>query len=49
MGYTTVETRKAMVRAVRLGMKVKDVANVFDVSRKTVWKWRKRVSKKGLA
>jgi len=47
MGYTTVETRKAMVKAVKLGMKVKDVAKVFDVSRKTVWKWRKRVSQKG--
>ena len=38
MGHTTVETRKAMVKAVKLGMKVKDVAIVFDVSRKTVWK-----------
>lgn len=47
MGYTTVETRKAMVKAVKLGMKVIDVARIFDVSRKTVWKWRKRVSKKG--
>lgn len=47
MGYTTVETRKAMVKAVKLGTKVKDVAKIFDVSRKTVWKWRKRVSKKG--
>jgi transposase InsO family protein len=47
MGCTTVETRKAMVKAVKLGMKVKDVARIFDVSRKTVWKWRKRVSRKG--
>jgi putative transposase len=36
-----------MVKAVKLDMKVKDVAIVFDVSRKTVWKWCKRVSKKG--
>lgn len=47
MGYTTLETRKAMVRAVKHGIKVKDVAKIFEVSRKIVWKWRKRVSKKG--
>jgi len=47
MGQTTVETRKAMVRAVKLGMKRQDVAKVFDVSRKTVWKWCKRICKKG--
>lgn len=47
MGYTTVETRKAMIRAVKHGMKVKDVAKIFEVSRKTVWKWRKKICKKG--
>lgn len=47
MGYTTMETRKAMVRAVRVGIKVTDVAKIFGVSRKTVWKWHKRVSKRG--
>jgi transposase InsO family protein len=47
MGHTTIETRKAMVRAVKLGMKKQDVAKVFDVSRKTVWKWCKRICKKG--
>ena len=47
MGYTTLETRKAMFRAVKYGMKVKDVAKIFEVSRKIVWKWRKMVSKKG--
>ena len=36
-----------MVRAVKIGMKKQDVARVFDVSRKTVWKWCKRICKKG--
>ena len=47
MGYTMVETRKAMVRAVRAGIKVTEVAKIFGVSRKTVWKWCKRVSRRG--
>jgi transposase len=42
-----VENRKAMVRAVRFGVRVKDVARIFMVSRKTIWKWHKRVSKRG--
>ncbi len=36
MGFTTIEIKKSMVRAIKLDMKVKDVTNVFDVSRKTV-------------
>jgi len=36
-----------MVRAVRLGVRVKDVARIFGVSRKTVLKWRKRIMRKG--
>ena len=47
MGYTTIETRRAMIRALRTGVRVKDVARIFDVSRKTVWKWRKRICRKG--
>jgi len=47
MGYTTIETRHAMIRALRTGVRVKDVSRIFDVSRKTVWKWRKRILRKG--
>jgi len=47
MGYTTVETRKAIIRARKLGMKVNDIAKIFRISRKTVWKWHKRICRKG--
>lgn len=43
----TPEIRKLMIKARRNGKQVRDIAEMFDVSRKTVWKWYKRVSKKG--
>lgn len=43
----TPEIRELIVKARRKGKKVKDIAEMFDVSRKTVWKWHKRISKKG--
>jgi hypothetical protein len=36
-----------MVNAVRNGYKIKDVARIFNISRKTVWKWCKRTRKRG--
>ena len=43
----TPEIRELIVKARRNGKKVKDIAEMFDASRKTVWKWCKRISKKG--
>ena len=43
----TPEIRELIVKARRKGKQVKDIAEMFDVSRKTVWKWHKRISKKG--
>ena len=43
----TPEIRELIVKARRNGKKVMDIAEMFDVSRKTVWKWCKRISKKG--
>ena len=47
MGCLDSETRRLMVNAVRKGYKLKDVAEIFGVSRKTVWKWCKRTMKRG--
>ena len=38
----TPEIRELIVKARRNGKRVKDIAEMFDVSRKTVWKWHKR-------
>ena len=38
MSSVTPVIRKLMVDARRKGKPVKDIADVFDVSRKTVWK-----------
>jgi len=38
----TLEIRRPIVKSRRNGKKEKDIAEVFDVSRKTVWKWTKR-------
>ena len=43
----TPEIRELIVKARRNGKKVKDIAEMFDVSRKTVWKWTKRVHHPG--
>lgn len=47
MGYLNSETRHLMVNAVRNGYKVGEAAKIFDVCRKTVWKWCKRSMKVG--
>ncbi len=39
--------RKLAVSARRAGNKVKDIAKVFGVSRKFVWKWSKRAHHRG--
>ena len=43
----TPEIRELIVKARRNGKRVKDIAEMFDVSRKTVWKWCKRTRKVG--
>ena len=43
----TPEIRELIVNARRNGKRVKDIAEMFDVNRKTVWKWWKRIHKKG--
>jgi transposase len=47
MGCLDPETRRLMVNAVRNGRKIGEVAEIFDVSRNTVWKWCKRTMKVG--
>jgi len=47
MGSTTPEIRRLIVRACRNGKKVKDIADVFNVSRWTVWRWKKRAHHQG--
>lgn len=47
MGCLNPETRRLMVNAVRNGYNVGEVAKIFGVSRKTVWKWCKRTMKVG--
>lgn len=43
----TPEIRELIVKARRNGKRVKDIAEMFDVNRKTVWKWCKRTMKVG--
>jgi transposase InsO family protein len=43
----TPEIRELIVKAKRNGKRVKDIAEMFDVNRKTVWKWCKRSMKVG--
>lgn len=47
MGSLTPEIRERIIKAYNKGYPVKDIADIFDVHRWTVWKWRKRISKKG--
>jgi DNA invertase Pin-like site-specific DNA recombinase len=39
----TPEVRELIIKARRNGKKVKDIVEMFEISRKTVWKWTKRV------
>ena len=41
------EIRELIVKSRRNGKQVKDIAEMFDVNRKTIWKWCKCISKKG--
>lgn len=38
----TPEIKKLIVKARKNGKRVKDIAYMFDVNTKTVWKWSKR-------
>lgn len=44
---TTPEQRRQMVNMVRMGLSKKVVAEIFGVSRQTVWKWCKRARHRG--
>ncbi|MBN2602742.1 MAG: transposase [Candidatus Thermoplasmatota archaeon] len=47
MGLLTPEIRERIVKAYKKGYKVKDIADMFDVHRWTVWHWVKRTHHPG--
>jgi transposase InsO family protein len=47
MGSLTPEIRNLIIKAYRRGHHVKDIAEMFDVHRWTVWKWVKRTNHPG--
>lgn len=47
MGSLTPEIRSLIIKAYRKGYRVKDIADMFDVHRWTVWKWVKRTRHPG--
>lgn len=47
MGCTTPDVRRLIVRARRMGMRVKEICEVFNVSRWTVQRWVKRAHHRG--
>lgn len=47
MGSLTPEIRECIVKAYKKGYRVKDIADMFDVHRWTVWKWVKRTRRPG--
>jgi len=47
MGSLTPEIRSLIIKAYRRGHRVKDIADMFDVHRWTVWKWVKRTRHPG--
>ena len=47
MGSLTPEIRSLIIKAYRRGHQVKDIADMFDVHRWTVWKWVKRTRHPG--
>lgn len=42
MECITLEIRRLIVKARRNGKRVKDIVEIFEVSRWTVWRWTKR-------
>lgn len=42
MGCTTPEIRYSIVKARKMGLKMKEITEIFEVSRWTVWRWMKR-------
>ena len=47
MGSLTPEIRNLIIKAYRHGHRIKDIADMFDVHRWTVWKWVKRTRHPG--
>ncbi|MDE1825696.1 MAG: helix-turn-helix domain-containing protein [Candidatus Micrarchaeota archaeon] len=47
VGPIRIAVRKLMVSARKKGKKIKSIAKMFGVSRKTVWKWWRRTRKRG--
>lgn len=47
MGSLTPEIREYIVKAYRRGHRIKDIADIFDIHRWTVWKWIKRTRHPG--
>lgn len=47
MGSLTPEIRSLIIKAYRRGHRVKDIADMFDVHRWTIWKWVKRTHHPG--
>ena len=47
MGSLTPEIRNLIIKAYKRGHRVKDIAEMFDVHRWTVWKWVKRTHHPG--
>ena len=47
MGSLTPEIRSLIIKAYRKGHRIKDIADMFDVHRWTVWKWVKRTRHPG--
>ncbi len=47
MGSLTPEIRSLIIKAYRKGHRIKDIADMFDVHRWTVWKWIKRTRHPG--
>ena len=47
MGSLTPEIRECIIKAYRRGHRVKDIAEMFDVHRWTIWKWVRRTRHPG--
>ncbi len=47
MGSLTPEIRSLIIKAYRKGHRIKDIADMFDAHRWTVWKWIRRTRHPG--